>query len=271
MYVRRSELCHHGVKGMKWGVRRYQNEDGSLTQAGAARYREAQPGEEPTVLLKGSRLNSVSLYKDAERYKKRGRWLYTYDPRDSWDKAVYKGPFSLHLLLKSNNLAEFVSEHRYETIRDLKIPTQKQRIDTFIKTFNKMPIRYASAMRYMQDYLNEHKIDGRTDRKVRYDLRKLKPKDYKDAYEAFNHLMMESHKHAITRAYVKKISATYDGMIDDHDKGNYKQVNNPFIVFDPEHVLRKAGETTYSTRANIKKTADKVNAELSKREKKKKT
>lgn len=33
-----NELKHWGVKGMKWGVRRYQNKDGSLTPAGQKRY-----------------------------------------------------------------------------------------------------------------------------------------------------------------------------------------------------------------------------------------
>lgn len=33
-----NELYHHGVKGQKWGVRRYQNKDGSLTNAGKKRY-----------------------------------------------------------------------------------------------------------------------------------------------------------------------------------------------------------------------------------------
>ena len=33
-----NELFHHGIKGQKWGVRRYQNEDGTLTDAGKSRY-----------------------------------------------------------------------------------------------------------------------------------------------------------------------------------------------------------------------------------------
>lgn len=33
------ELYHYGVKGMRWGVRRYQNQDGSLTNAGKKRYK----------------------------------------------------------------------------------------------------------------------------------------------------------------------------------------------------------------------------------------
>ena len=33
-----SDLRHHGIKGQKWGVRRFQNKDGSLTPAGAKRY-----------------------------------------------------------------------------------------------------------------------------------------------------------------------------------------------------------------------------------------
>lgn len=36
--MKNNSLLHYGIKGMKWGVRRYQNEDGSLTDAGEKRY-----------------------------------------------------------------------------------------------------------------------------------------------------------------------------------------------------------------------------------------
>lgn len=32
------ELYHHGIKGQKWGIRRFQNPDGSLTPEGKRRY-----------------------------------------------------------------------------------------------------------------------------------------------------------------------------------------------------------------------------------------
>lgn len=40
------ELYRHGIKGMKWGVRRYQNYDGSYTKAGMKRYNEAMANYE---------------------------------------------------------------------------------------------------------------------------------------------------------------------------------------------------------------------------------
>ena len=35
-------LAHYGVLGMKWGIRRYQNYDGTYTQKGLKRFREDQ-------------------------------------------------------------------------------------------------------------------------------------------------------------------------------------------------------------------------------------
>ena len=45
-YNRTNDLYHFGIKGQKWGLRRYQNEDGTLTPAGKKRYsRDAREKE----------------------------------------------------------------------------------------------------------------------------------------------------------------------------------------------------------------------------------
>lgn len=66
------ELMHYGIKGMKWGHRRFQNSDGSLTKAGQKRYADESKPKEPNTHaeLKKKKIKDMS---DAElkRYKER--------------------------------------------------------------------------------------------------------------------------------------------------------------------------------------------------------
>lgn len=57
------DLSHSGIKGQKWGIRRWQNPDGSLTPAGRERYRSGKGGKKFDDLTKG--LDSDDVYERA--------------------------------------------------------------------------------------------------------------------------------------------------------------------------------------------------------------
>lgn len=73
MEVRRKQtdnvLMHHGIKLQKWGVRRYQNEDGSLTEAGKARYRKAYSKGVNKLKKKEVKYNKLLLKSDKQQMK----------------------------------------------------------------------------------------------------------------------------------------------------------------------------------------------------------
>jgi hypothetical protein len=68
------DLYHHGVKGQKWGVRRWQNEDGSLTSAGKARFKKVSESE---------RLQKRDK-KDAKKIVKKNLFIYKPEEQAEW-------------------------------------------------------------------------------------------------------------------------------------------------------------------------------------------
>lgn len=80
IYIKANELYHHGIKGQRWGIRRFQNSDGSLTSAGRARYNRGKElskeygkvkGGEYERLTKRSKVykaNVEEMQRVAERY-----------------------------------------------------------------------------------------------------------------------------------------------------------------------------------------------------------
>jgi hypothetical protein len=86
-YYDTSFLCHHGIKGQKWGVRRYQNPDGSYTEAGKKRRGTSSTsqdfGTKCNAFLKGS--TSAIRKRDALQVQQNRELSALHRPSNPYD------------------------------------------------------------------------------------------------------------------------------------------------------------------------------------------
>ena len=98
-----NELYHWGIKGQKWGVRRYRNEDGTLTEAGKKRYSKSRFGNKveahaknvkryysDTSPLKINKMSDKDLDAKIERLKKEKQYKeLKYDQLTNGEKFAH--------------------------------------------------------------------------------------------------------------------------------------------------------------------------------------
>ena len=105
-----NSLTHWGILGQKWGVRRYQNEDGSLTPEGEERYNSKKKKEEQKLANKQTKFEAKIQRKNARSEAKndaiRIRAEQEADKKAS-DNAVEAAKISNKTERKSNSLLAF--------------------------------------------------------------------------------------------------------------------------------------------------------------------
>lgn len=108
-------LEHHGIKGQKWGIRRFQNEDGSLTDAGMKRYNSARSIQRDLNKLdreiaynKGDAMKLASKVSHLERKVNRYNKKHPDDDKGRMEKYTSKmKDYNDQLANLSNNSNEY--------------------------------------------------------------------------------------------------------------------------------------------------------------------
>ena len=243
-------LVHHGVIGQKWGVRRYQNYDGSLKTAGKIRLEAAQKRNgfnqksHDTYLDRGTKLSRI------QSSGKLNKNYALYSTYKTHDVNAYSGLFGKNLKSRSGDKDLPIYRVSMKAAKKLRIPSEENTIKAVKELL--LDKKFKSDLQLsIQDSASKMKRPGQLKVFAKANKvlnRKIPPipsdKDLKYCYDALNMSLTNHEKFEIAvqkKFYNNLKSKGYSAILDVNDqKYSSYHAKDPVIIFDTSKVELQA-------------------------------